>query len=213
MYNIICFGDSNTHGYNSKTGGRFEVGERYPTVLQELLGSKYYVAEEGVSGRTNCLNDPIEEGLNGLEVITPCLLTHEPIDLLIIMLGTNDTKQRFNLTSKNIAMGLRRLVLKAMNTKGVWRNNPNVLIITPVSIDERYKDTYVFETMGEGCSRKSKELHTYYQEVANELGCLYLDANTIEGIELYPYDYMHLSKDGHRALAKKLAEIILELDK
>ena len=92
--NILCFGDSNTHGYNSKTGGRFTVEERWTKLLQRKLGDDYYVIEEGLSGRTTSFEDPVFEGLSGLNAIYPCMMTHEPLDLVIIMLGTNDTKDR-----------------------------------------------------------------------------------------------------------------------
>ena len=98
---ILCLGDSNTHGYcadpaDCADGGiRFNEDERWTKLLQKYLGEDYLVIEEGLSGRTTCFSDPLFEGLSALEYIHPCLKSHEPIDLLIIMLGTNDTKDRF----------------------------------------------------------------------------------------------------------------------
>ena len=92
---IVCFGDSNTHGYCSETGGRFDDTQRYPCLLEKYLGEGYIVREEGLSGRTTVFEDPLFEGLSGLSAIFSCLMSHEPVDLLIIMLGTNDTKERF----------------------------------------------------------------------------------------------------------------------
>ena len=94
---ILCFGDSNTHGYcadpDDCLGGgiRFTEEQRWTRLLQKALGEDYLVIEEGLSGRTTCFDDPIHEGLNALDYIYPCLKSHEAIDLLIIMLGTNDT--------------------------------------------------------------------------------------------------------------------------
>lgn len=113
---IVAFGDSNTHGYCSQTGGRFSEEERWTCLLEQYLGNEYRVMEEGLSGRTTVFDDPLFEGLNGLSAITQCLLTHEPVDLLIIMLGTNDTKARFCCNAENIAKGLERLAGKAMST-------------------------------------------------------------------------------------------------
>ncbi len=76
--NILCFGDSNTHGYNSKTGGRFDVIERW-TSFTEKSGDDYYIIEEGLSGRTTSFEDPVFEGLCGLNVIYPCMMSHEPL--------------------------------------------------------------------------------------------------------------------------------------
>ena len=120
---ILCFGDSNTHGYcadpgDTADGGiRFNEDERWTRRLQAALGGDYLVTEEGLSGRTTCFNDPIHEGLNALNYIYPCLKSHEFIDLLIIMLGTNDTKDRFYASPACIALGMARLVKKAMDTE------------------------------------------------------------------------------------------------
>ena len=96
---IVCYGDSNTHGYCAANDGRFDENERWPRLLEQKLGEDYLVLEEGLSGRTTCFNDPIHEGLSGLDYIYPCLMSHEPVDLLIIMLGTNDTKERFGASA------------------------------------------------------------------------------------------------------------------
>lgn len=205
---IICFGDSNTHGYNSKTGGRFSEEERWPCLLNKYLGENYIVAEEGLEGRTACFEDPLFEGLCGLKYLYPCMMTHKPVDLLIIMLGTNDVKERFSSTAANVAKGMERLVQKAIDTPVAFRNKPNILLITPPPIEPGYKATQVYGEMGENCVEKSRELAPLYEEAAKRLGIHYLDAGRVEGVDMYPYDYMHLSLDAHRNLAKYLAEII-----
>lgn len=205
---IICFGDSNTHGYNSSNMGRFTAEERWTCLLADLLGPGFRVHEEGLSGRTTVFDDPITEGLSGLSYLSPCMLTHEPLDLLIIMLGTNDTKERFGATPENIARGLERLVHKALCTTDAWRNEPNILIITPPPIEEGYLDTPIGGEMGKGCLEKSTALAPLYEDIASRLHCHFLDAGSIEGVHMYPYDHMHLSLDSHRLLAEKLAELI-----
>ena len=70
---IVCFGDSNTHGYCAMNDGRFDENERWTCFLQKNLGEDYLVLEEGLSGRTTCFNDPLFEGLSGLDYIYPCL--------------------------------------------------------------------------------------------------------------------------------------------
>ena len=94
---IVCLGDSNTHGYCADPadcadgGARFNEQERWPRVLEKLLGEEYLVLEEGLSGRTTVFEDWLHEGMSALSVVCPILMSHEPVDLLIIMLGTNDT--------------------------------------------------------------------------------------------------------------------------
>lgn len=208
---IICFGDSNTYGYNSSNHSRFTEAERWTCLLQKYLGSPYYVIEEGLSGRTTAFCDPLFEGLNGLDYIFPCLLSHGPLDLLIIMIGTNDTKERFSATPENIAKGLERLTQKAISAADAWANKPNILILAPLPIEPGYKTTDVFGEMGQNCAEKSQALAPLYKQTAQMLGCHFLDTASIKGMEMYPYDYMHLSLESHKLLAEKLAKIIPDL--
>lgn len=206
---IVCFGDSNTHGYCSETGGRFDDTERYPGRLTQYLGDDYVVREEGLSGRTTVFDDPIFEGLNGLSSIFVTLMSHEPVDLLIIMLGTNDTKERFSCNAENIAKGLERLARKAQSVTDAWRDGkPNILLVAPAPIEDGYATTFVVNEMGKGCAEKSRELAFYYERTAKLTGCHFLDAGKIEGIEMHPNDYMHLTKESHDLLAKELAKVI-----
>ncbi len=208
---IVCFGDSNTHGYNSANMGRFSEKERWTCLLADYLGSGYLVREEGLSGRTTSFDDPLFEGLNGFSYIHTCMMTHEPLDLLIIMLGTNDVKERFSATPGNIAKGLERLAAKAIHTPEAWRNQPNILIIAPPPIEEAYYETEIGPEMGKDCAEKSRALSALYQNVAHRLGCHFLDAASIPGVGMYPYDHMHLSLDGHKYLAKNLASLIPQI--
>ena len=114
---VLCFGDSNTYGYDPVRDGRYGLEERYPTVVQSLLGSGWSVVEEGLPGRTAVFDDPITEGMNGLRVITPILMSHAPLDTVTIMLGTNDSKERFGCNSYLIAQGIVRLAKKALTTE------------------------------------------------------------------------------------------------
>lgn len=208
---IICFGDSNTHGYRAADDGRYGEDERYPRLLQKYLGDDYLVLEEGLSGRTTCFNDPIHESLSGLDYIYPCLMSHEPVDLLIIMLGTNDTKERFGSSAACIALGLKRLVAKAIATTDCWRDKkPNILIVTPKNIEKEYEKTAVGATMGMGCAEKSEGLAAEYEKIAKLMGCHYFDANTVVK-ENNKIDYMHLTAEGHETLAKALAGLILQI--
>ncbi len=210
MKTILCFGDSNTHGYDSATQGRFDENTRWTCLLSRHLGDGFRVMEEGLSGRTTVLNDPLTEGLSGFEAITPCLMTHEPVDLLVVMLGTNDTKERFGFTAQNIADGLRRLIIKALQTPA-WREKPGILVVAPPPIDKRYEKTEVHAVMGKGCAEKSEVLAELFHKVAVEQGCGFLDAGTIEGVKMASCDYMHLDRESHRLLAGKLAESISEM--
>ena len=208
---IICLGDSNTHGYCADPndcadhGIRFNESERWTKRLQEALGEEYLVIEEGLSGRTTCFDDPIHEGLNGLNYIYPCLKSHETVDLLIIMLGTNDTKDRFYASAACIGIGMSRLVKKAMATECWGDHKPNILVVAPPPIGEGMLQSEVAATMGSLCVEKSRELANYYKMQCDLMGCHFLDA---QGCEFNTVDYMHLTNQGHAQLAEKLAALV-----
>ena len=170
------------------------------------------MVEEGLEGRTACLEDPLFEGLCGFQYLYPCLMTHKPVDLLLIMLGTNDVKQRFSCTPENVAKGMERLAQKAIDSKIAFRDGvPNILLITPPAIEPGYKDTDIYGEMGDGCVEKSRALAPLYEQVAKNLGCHYLDAGQIPGVEMNPYDFMHLSLQAHSAFAEFLAQKIPQM--
>ena len=213
---IVCFGDSNTHGYcadprDCADGGiRFNESERWTRRLQTLLGEEYLVIEEGLSGRTTCFDDPIHEGLSGLSYIYPCLKSHEDVDLLIIMLGTNDTKDRFYASAACIGIGMARLVKKAMATECWGGKKPNILVVAPPHIGEGMLSSEVAATMGSLGVEKSRELAKYYKMQCDLIGCHFLDAQEL-GCEFNTVDYMHLTNKGHETLAKGLAELVPSL--
>ena len=110
MKTVLCFGDSNTWGHHAPLGDRFDENTRWGSRLRTLLGEDYRVIEEGQRGRTTVWDDPVENRLAGLTYLWPCLDSHAPIDLVVIMLGTNDCKPYFGLHPQNIADGAGRLV-------------------------------------------------------------------------------------------------------
>ena len=114
MKTILCYGDSNTWGAKPilKLGSpdRYQYEVRWTTVLQNQLGNDYHIIAEGLNGRTSTFDDPIEGAhKNGKRYLFPCLETHAPLDLVIIMLGTNDLKSRLGLTAWDIACGTHLL--------------------------------------------------------------------------------------------------------
>ena len=113
MRSILCFGDSNTHGQIPGMGplDRYAREQRWPGILQAQLGAGWHVIEEGLSGRTTVHDDPIEGAhKNGRLYLRPCLQSHAPLDLVILMLGTNDLKVRFHMPPSEVAMGIGCLV-------------------------------------------------------------------------------------------------------
>ncbi len=110
MKTVLCFGDSNTWGYTPGTGQRLAVGIRWAGVLQNKLVGGFSVIEEGLNGRTTIFSDPDSPFRSGEDYLLPCLESHSPVDLVIIMLGTNDLKDKFGLRPEDIAAGMEKLL-------------------------------------------------------------------------------------------------------
>lgn len=203
---IVCYGDSNTYGYNTTTGGRFDETKRYPRLLAALLGEDYHIVEEGLCGRTCVIDDPDIEGRNGLTYLSPCLMSHRPIDLLLIMLGTNDVKEQFFCTPEQIKDGLLCLIKKAQQTPAFRSQKPNILVLAPIPIEEDYATAAFAASMGHGCSQKSKKLTPLFETVAKQTGSHFLYAGDYASVS--HFDYVHLDEQGHVSLAKALAKKI-----
>ena len=213
---ILCLGDSNTHGLcadpsDSADGGiHFDEDERWPVLLQKRLGTDFLVIEEGLSNRTTVFPDPVLEGLAAVDTIVPCLKSHEPIDLLILMLGTNDTKEYFSASAPCIALGMSRLVKKAMTAECWAGGKPNILVVAPVPIRGEVLDREIVGTLGRDSVRKSRGLAEEYRALCGLPGVHVLDAGAL-GCELNPVDCLHLTRQGHAMLAAALAEAVPRL--
>ena len=202
---ILCLGDSNTHGYCADPndcadhGIRFNEDERWTCRLQKALGDEYLVTEEGLSGRTTVFVDPIHESMDALSVAYALLKSHEVIDLLIIMLGTNDVKERFGANAACIAAGMERLILKAKSVDCWGTKQPNILVVAPPRIKEGFHD----EVMGDGCVEKSAGVAEQFRIICARQNVHFLDAKDCEFNQV---DFMHLTCKGHAQLAEMLAK-------
>ena len=196
---ILCYGDSNTWGYIPGTDyQRFSKEERWTGVLQRMLGDKFEIIEEGLNSRTLISVDKRKdkEGRSGAEYLLPCLDTHDPIDLVIIMLGTNELKTEYYRNPKEIGEIFEEIfVKKIISRKSVCRNTtPKLLIITPPLIT---KENPKFI----GGKEKSEKLNDIYEDIAIRNECEFMGNEDWEVGE----DGVHLSRDGHRILASKLS--------
>ena len=207
MKTILCYGDSNTYGYIPETGMRYPRNIRYPGVLQELLGDEYTVIEEGCNGRTTIHDDPIDGWKNGLDYLQPCLYSHKPVDIVILMLGSNDLKTTFRLNSQEIAEGAGVLVdvIKSF-TKEKQGFVPKIILVSPPEIGAGIRTSPFYGAFDENAVGESKRFHVYYKKVADDKDCIFFDAAKY----IYPSDFdsLHLTPQGHRVLAERLSEIV-----
>ncbi len=206
MYEVMCFGDSNTWGYSPSTQQRFSRDVRWTGVLQAELGSGYRVIEEGLNGRTTVWEDHLEGDKMGKRHLPVILESQAPLDLVIVMLGTNDLKKRFSAHAWDIAEGAGRLLdIIAASKAGKANAAPPVLLIAPPPLGK----LTAWEGMFEGGAEKSRELGKHYREAARLRGCHFLDAADV--IRSSDIDGIHLEEKEHRALGQAVAREVKKI--
>lgn len=207
---ILCIGDSNTHGLctdpseSADHGSRYNEEERWTCLLQKALGEEYLVIEEGLSGRTCVYDDPDMDSVNLLPVLHALLNSHEPLDLLILMLGTNDAKKKFGTDAKKITKGMQILVEEAKSVPCWGADGPKILIVAPVPIEEGV----TYPEFAPDCVETTKALAREYAFLAVAEQVDFLDAG---GCELTSVDHVHLTKRGHRQLAGRMEAAVREI--
>ncbi len=206
MKTIVCYGDSNTWGHNPATQDRFPIEQRWTGVLAQELGAGYRVVEEGLGGRTTIWDDPIEEWRNGKTYLLPCLWSHRPIDLVTIMLGTNDLKERFSVSAYDIAAGAGVIVdLTLRSGAGPKGDAPQVLLMAPPVV-ARLTD---YAEMFEDAQAKSMKFAEHYARVARSYGCHFLDTSQV--VVSSDLDGIHLEASEHRKLGVAMAARVREI--
>ena len=194
MRRILCYGDSNTFG----TGPMRALSDdpihpkhiRWAGVMATELGVGWDVVVEGLPGRTTVHDDPIEGAhRNGLRTLRAIIESHRPVDLLILMLGTNDTKQRFGLYTQDIALGVSRLIREAQETGHVAQ----VLAICPPPVREKGDLAEIFV----GAEKRCDGLPEQMARFAGENIAAFMDAGDIISVD--PTDGVHWNADSHDA--------------
>ena len=204
---VLCYGDSNTYGYDPYTGSRYPYEKRWTTILGEMLGDRYEVIPEGLNGRTTAYDRPGALWKNGITSFTACLGTHKPVDYLIIMLGTNDCNAGLGLSAEQIAGGMENLVkIAEKETPGLQGYIPEIIVTAPAAIQGDYENSpFAYELTPESV-QKSHDIGPMYEELAKKHGMRFADATT--GIEVSE-DCEHLTEEGHRQLADLLYKAII----
>jgi len=207
---VLCYGDSNTWGCVPLVGleptRRFPPEVRWPGVLRRELGAGHWVVEAGANGRRTIWDDDLEPHRNGREELLPTLVAHHPLDLVVLMLGTNDLKARFDVPPRDIAEGAGVLVDDVRASPyGPDEGAPLVLLVCPPPLAALDRFAADFE----GGVEKSHELAAYYAAVAEARGCAFLDAGA--HVSASDTDGVHLDREAHHTLGRAVAAVVRDL--
>lgn len=212
--NVLCFGDSLTWGWVPKENAvpteRYPSDVRWTGLLAEKLGDQFRVIEEGLSGRTTGVDDPTDPRLNAATYLPSCLATHLPLDLVVLLLGTNDTKAYFHRSPFEIATGISTLLGQIAGSAGgvgTAYPAPKVLLVSPPPLGEIPHPW--FKELFAGAQEKSAELSRLYKAAAEFMGVAYLDAGSV--ISTDGVDGIHFTPQNNADLAEAIYAEIAEL--
>lgn len=205
MPRILVYGDSNSWGYQPLTGRRFAKGVRWPTVMHALLGPDWELVEEALNGRTTVLDDPTAPHRNGLTYLAPCLLSHEPLDVVVIALGVNDLKRQFSRTAAEIADGAGRLVKTTKALFSERASTPQIVLVAPAPLARL---TLLADEFAGG-TEVSRELKGHFERVADSQGVQHISLG--DTITLSDLDGIHMDADAHMAWGRQMAEFVARL--
>jgi len=203
---ILAFGDSLTWGFVAGKWTRHAFDDRWPNVLAAGLGGKARVVEEGLNGRTTAYDDhtmPAE--MNGARALPMLLKTHEPLDLVIIMLGTNDLKFAARCRAFDAALGMQRLVEIVQHHP--FNSNyppPQVLIMSPPALSETQDEW--FSDLWSHALSESKLFAKHYARVAEEMKVHFFDAGSVAKTD--PTDGGHLDAANTRSIGEALVPVV-----
>jgi lysophospholipase L1-like esterase len=199
---VLCFGDSNTYGYDAETGGRFARDVRWPGVLAAELGASWHVIEEGLGGRTTVYDDPLLPHANGLTYLVPCLHSHAPLDVVVLFLGVNDLKPRIAAQASDVARGVATLVQAVRDTGAADR-----IVVLGLPRLGRLDET---DDQTEGVAAKAARLPALLRRTAEELDVEFVD---LAGVTAFAdVDGRHLDSAGHRAIGRAVAAALTQAE-
>lgn len=208
---VLTFGDSNTHGtppiVDLGVYRRFDETTRWPCRMIAQLGTGWHLVEEGFPGRTAQFEDPVMGAhMNGVSGLKIALESHGPIDVLVLMLGTNDVKARFSASATSVASGIAGLLDVALHRLMQERHGGfKVLLVCPAPVEEVGPIKAEFF----GGAARSRALPPLYQALAANHGADYLDAGQV--IAVSPIDGVHFDPAAHAALADAVAEKLRQM--
>jgi lysophospholipase L1-like esterase len=207
--NILCYGDSLTWGYSADGPSRHAYEDRWPSVLQAELGTGVHAIPEGLNGRTTAFDEYVAGAdRNGVRILPTVLMTHAPLDLVVIMLGANDMKPWIHGNPVAAKQGMERLIhiVRSHDYPFDWQP-PKILLVSPPAVSRT--DNAEFKEMFAGGDAASQRLARLYAELAGLTGCGFFDAGSVA--KTTPLDGVHLDAENTRAIGRALAPVVRKM--
>lgn len=206
---ILAYGDSLMWGWmpipEVVPTNRYPWHERITGVMAERLGEDYEIVEEALSGRTTNVDDPIDPRLNGAAYLPAALASHLPLDLVAIMLGTNDTKTYFSRSAFDIGTGIATLIgIVQVSAGGVGTAYPapEILVVAPPPLGD-VTDPWHGRLFADG-REKTEQFGEVFAAACETFGAGFLDAGTVTTTQ--GADGIHFSVDNNRDVGTAIAE-------
>ena len=200
MKKIICYGDSNTFGYNTKDCSRFDENTRWTGILQNSLGKGYEVVNEGMCDRTGFVTNPKGFLFSAQKHFPKLISKSEDIDLLILWLGTNDLQSQYDISMGSVEKGLEKLINIAQEKA------KNIIIIPPVILNEKVLEGNFNFQFDKTSVIKSKKIGRIFRTLASVYHCEYFDINKIT--KPTDLDGLHYDENSHKIIGEKLSKFI-----
>jgi lysophospholipase L1-like esterase len=204
---VLCFGDSNTNGYLASADARLGRWERWPRIAQRTLGvDDWYLIEDGLGGRTTMFEVPGSPGRNGSTSLLTSLEVHEPLDALVLFLGTNDVFVP-GVSAAWAAAGVEALIeLVRMRPGPDPRPDIPILVVVPppfLPLPEPWSG------QTPDAVAESRRFSETYRAMADRTGVALLDLRDVAGPT--PLDGIHFEAEAHRAIGLAVAGALRDL--
>ena len=216
MKNILCYGDSNTWGYDYtqyipeiEAAKRLPFDERWPGILQNNLGDEYRIIEDALNARTCMYEDPYDQYRNGFKSLQVALDANAPLDMIIIQMGCNELKDYFRLSAEMIACDIEMLV-KAAKTSYYHYPAPKILLIAPAPVDKDIENMIFGYCFGPEAYNKSVKLGALCKKIAENHGCGFVDCAELD-FKLNKLDGLHYCREDHQKLGDAVTKEVIKM--
>ena len=196
MRKILCFGDSNTYGFNPKDGSRYDINTRWSGRLKNICE----VTEAGCNNRTAFSDNPAGDNFTGYKILPQYLKQH--FDYIFVQIGINDLQKSYNVNFNDFENGMT----KFFNLIKLYSTSSKVIILAPCVIKENILNSYFKLFFDENSIEKSKLILPVYKKIAKQNNYTLVDLNEIT--DTSNIDGLHYEPEQHKIIYNTVIQLI-----